>query len=76
MAMDLGTPVLNSTTVIHIMVQDVYDTAPKFAKRIYDKTIDINTQLSTIILSVNAGQYPINYAIEGKIHGMYHYVMI
>lgn len=72
MAMDLGTPVLNSTTVIHIMVQDLYDTAPKFTKRIYDRTIDIDTQLSTIILSVNAGQYVANYAIEGKIHQMYH----
>lgn len=64
-AMDLGTPSLNSTFDLTIMVQDVYDTAPQFAHSLYERAIDVNTPTSTVILGVTAGRYIKEYKIEG-----------
>ncbi|XP_063447084.1 protocadherin Fat 4-like [Mytilus trossulus] len=63
-AMDLGTPSLNSTFDLTVMVQDVYDTAPQFTRSLYERTIDVNTPTSTVILGVTAGQYIKDYKIE------------
>ncbi|CAC5409358.1 unnamed protein product [Mytilus coruscus] len=63
-AMDLGTPSLNLTFDLTIMVQDMYDTAPQFPRSLYERTIDVNTPKSTVILGVTAGQYNIVYKID------------
>ena len=69
MAMDLGTPALNTTMAITVTVTDVYDTAPNFTQKLYNRTLDVNTPESTVILTLMAGKYDIRYEIEGKISG-------
>lgn len=65
MAMDLGTPALNSTLDLTIHVRDIYDTAPHFPRSKYEISVDINEPINSFITTVSAGPYGANYNIEG-----------
>uniref|UniRef100_A0A674JQH3 Cadherin domain-containing protein n=1 Tax=Terrapene triunguis TaxID=2587831 RepID=A0A674JQH3_9SAUR len=52
LAMDRGTPVLSSTAVVHVALQDVNDNEPVFRSNFYNVSLKENTPAGTCFLQV------------------------
>uniref|UniRef100_A0A8C3EZG8 Protocadherin-16 n=1 Tax=Chrysemys picta bellii TaxID=8478 RepID=A0A8C3EZG8_CHRPI len=54
LAMDRGTPVLSSTAVVHVALQDVNDNEPVFRSNFYNVSLKENTPAGTCFLQITA----------------------
>uniref|UniRef100_A0A8C8SDR6 Protocadherin-16 n=1 Tax=Pelusios castaneus TaxID=367368 RepID=A0A8C8SDR6_9SAUR len=54
LALDRGTPVLSSTAVVHVALQDVNDNEPVFKSNFYNVSLKENTPAGTCFLQITA----------------------
>ncbi|XP_039353238.1 protocadherin-16 [Mauremys reevesii] len=54
LAMDRGTPVLSSTAVVHVALQDINDNEPVFRSNFYNVSLKENTPAGTCFLQITA----------------------
>ena len=53
-AVDQGSPALSSTTVIYVAISDVNDHVPVFTQKVYNKTVQENLEVGSLVVSVRA----------------------